>query len=136
MPVPRSIACLLLVPLFIVALPFALRSAETGTRDPAVIAREARRPVIADFGLGLCKQCKEQRATLDQVEAAYGDRIVVRMVMVNKEGALVDRYQVEMIPLLVFFDAAGKEAYRKVGPLPYGEIRDQLARMGVKEKKR
>jgi thioredoxin-related protein len=58
------------------------------------------------------------------------------MVMVNREQALVDRYKVELIPTLVFFDPAGREAFRKVGPLPYKEIRDQLARMGVKEKKR
>ena len=104
--------------------------------DPADLARDAGKPVIADFGLGLCKQCKQQTATLKEIEAAYGDRVVVRMVMVNREQALVDRYKVELIPTLVFFDPAGKEAFRKVGPLPYREIRDQLARMGVKEKKK
>ncbi|HEY5996178.1 MAG TPA: thioredoxin family protein [Candidatus Deferrimicrobiaceae bacterium] len=104
--------------------------------DPADLARDAGRPVIADFGLGLCKQCKQQTATLKEIEAAYGDRVVVRMVMVNREQALVDRYKVELIPTLVFFDPAGKEAFRKVGPLPYKEIRDQLARMGVKEKRK
>jgi thioredoxin-like negative regulator of GroEL len=107
-----------------------------GTQDPADLARDAGRPVIADFGLGLCRQCKQQSSTLKEIEAAYGDRVFVRMVMVNREQALVDRYKVELIPTLVFFDPAGREAFRKVGPLPYKEIRDQLARMGVKEKKR
>lgn len=137
MTVPRRRfpALVALALLFLACLPGAVPAAPAGP-DPADLARESGKPVIADFGLGLCKQCKQQKATLDEVEAAYGDRIVVRMVMVNRESALVDRYKVELIPTLVFFDAAGKEAFRKVGPLPYKEIRDQLARMGVQEKRK
>jgi thioredoxin 1 len=126
--------------LALVLLLFAISSgpahAAPSSIDPADQARQAGKPLIADFGLGLCKQCKQQKATLAEIEAAYGDRIVVRMVMVNREQALVDRYQVELIPTLVFFGKDGKEAFRKVGPLPYDEIRDQLARMGVKEIKK
>ena len=122
--------------LLMLAIAPCLAHGAPASPDPADLARDAGKPVIADFGLGLCKQCKQQTATLKEVEATYGDRVVVRMVMVNKEQALVERYQVELIPTLVFFDPAGKEAFRKVGPLPYKEIRDQLARMGVKEKKR
>jgi thioredoxin 1 len=135
----RKFASLIIVSLFISTAFAAPLRAETEGRDPAAIAREARKPLIADFGLGFCNQCKQQAATLKEVEAAYGDRIVVRMVNVSKEASLVKSYDVEMIPLLVFFDASGKEQFRKVGPLPYAEIRDQLARMGVKavkEKKR
>lgn len=131
-PIRRFLALLALLTFLLACLP-ASGSATDGAPDPADLAREAGKPVIADFGLGLCKQCKQQKATLDEIEAAYGGRIVVRMVMVNRESALVDRYKVELIPTLIFFDAAGKETFRKVGPLPYKEIRDQLARMGVKE---
>jgi thioredoxin-like negative regulator of GroEL len=133
----RRWAFLLLLPFILVAASVTGSfSAETERRDPAAIAREDHKPVVADFGLGFCRQCKQQTATLKEVEAAYGDRVAVRWVHVNLEGALVERYQVEMIPLLVFFDATGKEAFRKVGPLPYKEIRDQLARMGIKEKRK
>ena len=120
--------------LLMLAIVPCLAHGATASPDPADLARDAGKPVIADFGLGLCKQCKQQTATLKEIETAYGDRVVVRMVMVNKEQALVERYNVELIPTLVFFDPAGKETFRKVGPLPYKEIRDQLARMGVKEK--
>lgn len=134
---PRSpSSAFLAFALLLLAIVPALAQAAPALPDPADQARESGKPLIADFGLGLCKQCKQQKAALDEIEAAYGDRIVVRMVMVNREQALVDRYKVELIPTLVFFDPAGKEVFRKVGPLPYKEIRDQLARMGVKEKKK
>ena len=133
---PRKFASLLLVILLLAAASAGPVRAENDRRDPASIAREGRKPVIADFGLGLCRQCKMQTATLKEIEAAYGNRVIVRWVHVNVEGALVDRYKVEMIPLLVFFDETGKETFRKVGPLPYGEIRDQLARMGIQEKRK
>lgn len=132
MAYPQRFATMLLATTMLAAMVAGPLQAETENRDPAVIAREARKPVIVDFGLGLCKQCKQQAATLKEVEAAYGDRIFVRMVNVAKENSLVGAYGVEMIPTLVFFDETGRERFRKVGPLPYPEIRDQLARMGVK----
>jgi hypothetical protein len=42
------------------------------------------------------------------------------------------RYEVEMVPTLVFIDAAGNVVLKKVGPMGYNAIRDQLYRMGVK----
>ena len=54
------------------------------------------------------------------------------MVNVGKEQALTSQYEVELIPTLVFFDAAGKVVLKKVGPLGYEEIRKQLSRMGVR----
>lgn len=136
MPPRRPSRAFLALALLLLAIVPAAVQAAPALPDPADQARESGRPLIADFGLGLCKQCKQQKAALDEVEAAYGDRIVVRMVMVNREQALVDRYKVELIPTLIFFDSTGKEVFRKVGPLPFKEIRDQLARMGVKEKKK
>jgi thiol-disulfide isomerase/thioredoxin len=111
----------------------ATTAAMAADDEPATLARSAGKPVIADFGLGFCVQCKKQRATLEEVRKAFGDKIIVRMVNVSKEGRLVERYKVEMIPTLVFFDASGQVTFRKVGPLGFKEISGQLSRMGVKE---
>ena len=96
------------------------------------LATSAGKPVIADFGLGFCMQCREQSKTLERIRRTYGAKVAVRMVNVGKEQALTSRYEVELIPTLVFFDAAGKAVLKKVGPMKYDAIRDQLSRMGVK----
>ena len=96
------------------------------------LAKTGGKPLIADFGLGFCMQCKKQTETLERVRKAYGEKVTVRMVNVGKEQELTSRYEVELIPTLVFFDAEGKMVLKKVGPLGYDEIRKQLSRMGVK----
>jgi len=96
------------------------------------LAKSGRKPVIADFGLGFCQQCKKQAATLNEIREAYGDKVILRMVNVSKEQALTSRYEVELIPTLVFIDPKGNIVLKKVGPLGYEEIRAQLSRMGVR----
>jgi len=96
------------------------------------LAKSGRKPVIADFGLGLCQQCRTQAATLNEIHEAYGDKVIIRTVNVGKEGDLAKRYEVELIPTLVFIDPQGNVVLKKVGPLGYEEIRTQLSRMGVK----
>jgi len=95
-------------------------------------ARSGGKPLIADFGLGFCMQCRKQAETLKEIRETFGDKVILRMVNVGKEQALTSRYGVEWIPTLVFIDAAGKVVLKKVGPLGYDEIRNQLSRMGVK----
>jgi thioredoxin-like negative regulator of GroEL len=96
------------------------------------LARSNSRVLIADFGLGLCRQCKTQSEILDKVRTTYRDKVIVRMVHVNKEQALTARYQVEMIPHLVFFDPSGNVTLRKTGVMSYEDVSAQLSRMGVK----
>jgi thioredoxin 1 len=104
-----------------------------GPEDELVsLATSGRKPVIADFGLGFCRQCKKQAEILKEIRETYGERVIIRMVNVSKEQALTSRYEVEWIPTLVFIDPKGKIVLKKVGPLGYEEIRAQLSRMGVK----
>ena len=96
------------------------------------LATSGGKPVIADFGLGFCMQCRKQAETLERVRKAYGEKLIIRMVNAVKEQGLMARYEVEMVPTLVFLDAAGNVVLKKVGPMGYDAIRDQLSRMGVK----
>ncbi len=95
------------------------------------LARSRNRVVIAEFGLGLCRQCKAQSAILEKIQETYKDKVVVRMVHVNKEQQLTARYQIETIPHLIFFEPSGNVALRKTGVMKYEDIAAQLSRMGV-----
>ena len=96
------------------------------------MAKSGRKVVIADFGLGFCRQCKKQAATLEEIREAYGEKVSIRMVNVAKEQVLTSRYEVERIPTLVFIDTKGNVVLKKEGPLGFDEIRAQLSRMGLK----
>jgi thioredoxin 1 len=122
-------ALLILVVGIIAALP--ARSYAASDDELVSLAKSGRKPVIADFGMGFCQQCKKQAAILDEIRGTYGDRVVIRMVNAGKETGLMKRYEVELIPTLVFIDAKGKVVLKKIGPLGYEEIRAQLSRMGV-----
>jgi len=102
------------------------------TDELVALAKTGGKPLIADFGLGFCMQCKKQAETLERVLKAYDGKVTIRMVNAVKEKELMSRYEVEMVPTLVFIDAAGNVALKKVGPMGYDAIRDQLSRMGVK----
>lgn len=130
----RFISALLAIFLMVAVLPGAGPSlaASPAGDELVALAISGGKPVIADFGLGFCMQCKKQAATLEEIRGAYGDKVILRMVNVGKEQSLTSRYEVERIPTLVFIDAAGKVVLKKVGPIGYDEIRNQLSRMGVK----
>jgi len=122
----------MLLLLFCVSAALPLR-AIAGPEDELVsLAKSGGKPVIAEFGLGICQQCRKQAATLKDIRENYGEKIIIRMVNVGKEGDLTKRYAVELIPTLVFIDPNGTIVLKKVGPLGYEEIRAQLSRMGVK----
>ena len=103
----------------------------SGGDELVSLARAGSRVLIADFGLGMCRQCKAQAEILVKIKEAYKDKVAVRMVHVNKERSLAARYRVETIPHLVFFDPSGSVALRKTGVMDYEEISGQLSRMGV-----
>lgn len=98
----------------------------------ASLARSKNRVLIADFGLGRCMQCKAQSEILEKVRAVYKEKVLIRMIHVNRELELTALYQVELIPHLIFFTPSGKIAYRKTGVMQYEDISGQLSRMGVK----
>ena len=130
----RSTSASLAIFLMVAVLPGAgpFLAASFAVDELVALAKSGGKPLIADFGLGFCMQCKKQAETLKEIGEAYGDKVILRMVNVGKEQALTSQYEVELIPTLVFFDAAGKVVLKKVGPLGYEEIRKQLSRMGVR----
>lgn len=106
-------------------------SSAPGEDDLVTMARTGNRVLIADFGLGMCVQCRKQSEILERVRDTYKGKVLVRMVHVNKDQALTEKYHVETIPHLIFFDPGGNVQYRKTGVMSFEDISVQLAEMGV-----
>ena len=73
------------------------------------------RPSVVDFGSNRCIPCIQLRPVLRAVKDAHGDHINVIFMEVNEHRDLTQRYRVQLIPTLIFFDAKGQEAQRKMG---------------------
>jgi thiol-disulfide isomerase/thioredoxin len=103
------------------------------TDDPlAAQARVEKKVFIADFGLGVCATCKQQKKVLDNIDNDYRGKVVVRFVHVSKEAPIADFHGVTEVPTLIFYTAEGVIALRQVGGMDYVRIADQLEKMGVK----
>jgi thioredoxin 1 len=100
--------------------------------NPVDIARRSGRPTFVDFGADGCQPCEMMTPIIEALKKDYKGRLNVLFVHVRNEQILAARYGVDSIPVQVFFDKDGKEAFRHVGFFPKDQITAKLAEMGVK----
>ena len=91
------------------------------------------RPVVLDFGKGLCSQCIKQTAAIDEVKPQCDGKVDFEFVHVVEDAARTGKHQIFMIPTLVFLDGTGEEVYRNVGVLDAAALRSQLEKLGWAE---
>ncbi len=84
------------------------------------------RPVLADFGRGVCIPCKKMKPILEEVTKEYESRAYVFVIDTDKHRALTRKYRVRLIPTQIFFDGKGNERYRHEGFMPKEEILTRL----------
>lgn len=100
--------------------------------NPVDKARSSGKPSLVDFGSGGCIPCDMMAPILDKLKAKYKDKVNVLFVHVKEKPIQAGRYDVQTIPLQIFFDETGKEVFRHTGFFPEDQIEEQLSRMGVK----
>lgn len=88
------------------------------------------KPLIADFGLNICKQCIKQSEAIEEYRLAAGNRVETRFVHVTKEAEIAGEYKVMLIPTLIFFDRGGKEVFRQVGFMSSGDMLSKSRELG------
>ena len=84
------------------------------------------KPALYEFGAGYCASCKDMAKVMAELTATHSDQVEFRMVYVDKEKPLFERYKIMLIPTQVFLDASGKEVDRHVGALTKGEVLKKL----------
>lgn len=83
-------------------------------------------PVLVDFHAGWCRSCQLLDPVLDELAEAWGDRIRIVKLDVERNPATADRYGVKSIPTLILFEG-GEERDRMVDVIRRQAIE---ARMG------
>jgi len=84
------------------------------------------KPALYEFGAGYCFSCKEMEKVMAELKTSHSDQVEFRMVYVDKEKDLFQKYKILMIPTQVFLDASGKEVERHIGPLTKEEVLQKL----------
>jgi thiol-disulfide isomerase/thioredoxin len=99
--------------------------------NPVDKARNSKKPTMVEFGATGCIPCDMMQPILDNLRKNYPDRLNVVFVHVGEEEILAMRYGIRSIPVQVFFESDGKEAFRHVGFFPEKEVITQLNKIGV-----
>ena len=88
------------------------------------------KPVVLDFSSQMCMECKELAKNLEPVEKGYKDKIVFKKIIVNSASAedqkLMNKYNVNVVPTLVFLDKNGKVVRKTEGNLSKEELKGYL----------
>ena len=90
------------------------------------------RPVLADFGRGVCIPCKQMKPILEELSAGYEGKASILIIEIDEYRALTRRYSIRLVPTQIFFDAQRKEVYRHEGFMSKESIKEKFEEMGVK----
>ena len=119
------------IPIFVSAS-WVERQAQRAKDNPVDKARSSGKPTFANFGAKGCVPCDMMEPIRATLAEKYQGRLNIVFVHVGNEQILASRYGVQGIPLLIFFDAEGKEVFRHTGFFAQEQIEGKFAEMGVK----
>ncbi len=87
---------------------------------------QAATPVVVDFWAGWCGPCNMLAPALDEVAREVEGKAIVAKVNVDENPALTERFNIQSIPALLYFNA-GELKDRTVGVVTKKAITAKLA---------
>ena len=108
------------------------RQAATMLDNPVDHARRSGKPSMIDFGRGGCRPCDMMTPILEELKKTYTEQCNVLFCHVGDNPLIAARYNIQSIPVQVFFDKDGNEVFRHVGFFPKEQILAKFAELGVK----
>lgn len=109
----------------------SVRSETPVPDNPLDGALATGRPVVADFGRGICIPCKMMKPILDELKEHYAGRAEVLIIDIDEYPAVTQRVGIRAIPTQIFYGAQGREFHRHEGFMPREDITARLAEMGA-----
>lgn len=88
-------------------------------------------PHLIDLGAGKCIPCKMMKPILDDLKQNYKEQLKVTFIDVWENPDEAKKYNINMIPTQIFYDASGKELFRHEGFFSKEEILGKWKLFGV-----
>ena len=98
----------------------------------ATAPAEKKLPKLLDLGANKCIPCKKMAPILEELKKDYDGKLEVEFIDVWKNPDAAKKYDVQIIPTQIFFDATGKELFRNEGFLSKADILAKWKELGVK----
>jgi thioredoxin 1 len=99
--------------------------------NPLAKALKSGLPVVVDFGRGTCIPCKMMKPILEELAITYKGKAEILIIDIGQYPDLVLKYEINLIPVQLFFDKSGQDVWRHEGFLEKDKIIEQLKELGV-----
>jgi thioredoxin-like negative regulator of GroEL len=79
-------------------------------KDSLIVSRglvDASKPVLVMFGADWCSYCVKQKPVVNELKAAYGDRVRFEILDADKEDDLKKAFGVSVIPAIFILSLSG-----------------------------
>lgn len=92
---------------------------------------KAQLPRLVDLGAGKCIPCKKMAPILEALKKEYAGKFDVVFIDVWQNKQEAEKYNINLIPTQIFFDAAGNEKFRHEGFFSKEDILAKWKELGV-----
>jgi thioredoxin 1 len=103
----------------------------TNTDKELKNALQSGQPVLVDFGSNKCIPCRQLRPVLKDVAQEFSGKAHVLIIDVFHYQGLARQHRIHLIPTLIFFNAGGKEIFRRSGVWDKASIARKLKEAGT-----
>lgn len=88
-------------------------------------------PRLVDLGAGKCVPCKMMAPILEELKSQYQGKLTVDFVDVWEKPDEAKKYDINLIPTQIFYDASGKELFRHEGFYSKEDILGKWKELGI-----
>lgn len=112
--------------LAILIIPIFLYSTLKSPDKSNITMAAAGKPVVLKFTSPLCMECKELEKVMTVIIPKYEDKVVFEKINVNSSDpnvqAKVQKYDVNVVPTMIFINSKGKVVKKTEGSLPEAQL--------------
>lgn len=103
---------------------FGLHLQEKMTQFKEII--KASTPTLVDFYATWCGPCKTMHPVLDAVKDAFGEKIRILKIDVDKNPAVADQFNIRGVPTFMLFKS-GETLWRQSGAMDIQTLKSKIS---------